>query len=315
VSHDALIRRADVAMYRAKGQGSGGIVAFRSGMSERTRGDLEQDLRRAIEGGEIGVHYQPIADIVSGTWMGVEALARWRHPRHGWVSPTTFIALAEETGLIAPLGEHVLRRAMEDRVQWQHDGVAAGDLSINVSGRQITEPRFAAVLEEHVTRSGIDPRVLRIELTETTMMEDYDTARTSIAHVQELGVKLVIDDFGTGHSTLARLRHFPASGLKLDRSFVVELGADAASERVIAAVVQLAHAVDLHVVAEGVETPEQLMLLHRLGVDGAQGFLLAMPMIAAEVAGVLRGRADALHRAGLPSIVRRGLEEVPSGAG
>jgi diguanylate cyclase (GGDEF)-like protein/PAS domain S-box-containing protein len=315
VSHDALIRRADVAMYRAKAQGSGGIVAFRSGMSERTRGDLEQDLRRAIEGGEIAVHYQPIADLVSGTWMGVEALARWRHPRHGWVSPTTFIALAEETGLIAPLGEQVLRCAMEDRMQWERDGVGAGELSINVSGRQITEPRFAATLEDHLTRSGIDPCVVRIELTETTMMEDYDTARTSIAHVQELGVKLVIDDFGTGHSTLARLRHFPATGLKLDRSFVVELGADPTSERVIAAVVQLAHAVDLHVVAEGVETPEQLMLLHRLGVDGAQGFLLAMPMAGADVVEVLRGRADALDRAGLPSIVRRGLEGAPTGAG
>jgi EAL domain-containing protein (putative c-di-GMP-specific phosphodiesterase class I) len=220
------------------------------------------------------------------------------------VSPTTFIALAEETGLIAPLGEQVLRCAMEDRMQWERDGVGAGELSINVSGRQITEPRFAATLQEHVSRSGIDPTLVRIELTETTMMEDYDTARTSIAHVQELGVKLVIDDFGTGHSTLARLRHFPATGLKLDRSFVVELGADPTSERVIAAVVQLAHAVDLHVVAEGVETPEQLMLLHRLGVDGAQGFLLAMPMAGADVVEVLRGRADALDRAGLPSIVR-----------
>jgi diguanylate cyclase (GGDEF)-like protein/PAS domain S-box-containing protein len=306
VSHDSLVRRADVAMYRAKTQGSGGIVAFRSGMTERTRGDLEHDLRRAIDDGDIEVHYQPIADLNLGRWIGVEALARWRHPHHGWVPPTTFVALAEETGLVGALGEVVFSIAMRVGAQWQRDGVDAGEMSINVSGRQLAEPRFAATVERHLRTSGLDPARLQIELTETTMMEDYDTARAAISHLKALGVRLVIDDFGTGHSTLARLRHFPASGLKLDRTFVLELGQDPASEGVVAAVVQLAHAVDLEVVAEGVETTEQLLVLQRLGVDGAQGYLLAYPTPAEEARRVVCGQADALHRAGLATIVRGG---------
>jgi diguanylate cyclase (GGDEF)-like protein len=303
VNHDTLLRRADVAMYRAKAQGSGGIVAYRTGMTQRTRADLEQDLRRAIDGGEITVHYQPIVDIARGRWTGVEALARWRHERYGWVSPTSFIALAEETGLITQLGDLVLSQALRQGAAWAALGIDACDMSVNVSGRQLAEPRFAGALEKHLTESGLAPDRLQIELTETAMMEDYDTARASIARLTELGVRLVIDDFGTGHSTLARLRHFPARGLKLDRSFVVELGQDAASEPVVAAVVQLAHAVDLHVVAEGVETAEQLLVLERLGVDGAQGFLLAGALPPEEAIEVLRGQADALHRAGLPTVV------------
>jgi diguanylate cyclase (GGDEF)-like protein len=313
VSHDTLIRRADVAMYRAKTQGSGGIVAFRTGMTQRTRGDLEQDLRRAIDDGAISVHYQPIVDLKLGRWNGAEALARWHHPRHGWVPPITFVPLAEETGLIGPLGEIVLGAAMRQWAVWMTEGVDPGEISINVSGRQLAEARFASSLAQHLADSGLDPAHVQIELTETAMMEDFDTARASIAQLNELGVRLVIDDFGTGHSTLARLRHFPASGLKLDGSFVVELGQDPASERVVAAVVQLAHAVDLDVVAEGVETAEQLLVLQRLGVDGAQGYLLAAPMPPAEAAAVLRGQAGALHRAGLTTTVTTAPAVVPIG--
>jgi EAL domain-containing protein (putative c-di-GMP-specific phosphodiesterase class I) len=191
------------------------------------------------------------------------------------------------------------------------EGVEPGEISINVSGRQLAEARFAPSVETHLTESGLDPARLQIELTETAMMEDFDTARASIARLSELGVRLVIDDFGTGHSTLARLRHFPASGLKLDGSFVVELGQDPASERVVAAVVQLAHAVELNVVAEGVETAEQLVVLQRLGVDGAQGYLLAAPMPPGEAAGVLRGQPSALHRAGLTTTVTTAPAVVP----
>ena len=314
VSHDALVRRADVAMYRAKARGSGGIVAFRTGMTERTRGDLEQDLRRAIDDALITVHYQPVVDLHLGRWAGVEALARWRHPQHGWVPPTTFVSLAEETGLIAPLGELVLASAMQQGAAWHAEGVPAGNISINVSGRQL-DTRFSSAVQKQLELSGLAPERLLIELTETTMMEDYDVARVVISHLLDLGVRLMIDDFGTGHSTLARLRHFPASGLKLDGSFVLELGQDPASEGVVAAVVQLAHALDLEVVAEGVETAEQLRALHALGVDGAQGFLLAAPMAPDETASVLRGQAGALHRAGLPTVVRTGRAAVRFEAG
>jgi diguanylate cyclase (GGDEF)-like protein len=300
---DTLVRRADVAMYRAKTRGSGGVVAFRSGMSDAGRADLEHELRRAIELGQLDVHYQPLVDLQRGRWVGVEALARWWHETQGWIPPTTFISVAEESGLIAPLGEHVLAVATREAARWANDGLADIALSVNVSGRQLAEPRFAGTVQRHLTAAGLDPSLMIIELTETTMMEDYDAASGALAQLQAIGVGLAIDDFGTGHSTLARLRHFPATALKLDRSFVVELGEDPASHSVVAAVVQLAHAMNLVVVAEGVETAEQLTTLRRLGVDCAQGYLLAAPMPPKEATAVLRGVPEALHHAGLPTVV------------
>jgi diguanylate cyclase (GGDEF)-like protein len=284
VSHDALVRCADVAMYRAKAHGAGGIVAFRSGMADRGRGDLEQDLRRAVEQRDIVVHYQPVLSLHTARWIAVEALARWRHPRHGWIAPSTFVGLAEEIGLAVALGDCVLQQVCDDAAQWTADSAMEELLvGVNVSARQLTDPRFVPSVERLVAGAGIGGARLFVELTETSMMEEFDVARAAVAAMERLGINLVIDDFGTGHSTLARLRQFPAIGLKLDRSFVAEIGEDSRSEDIVAAVVQLAHAVGMAVCAEGIETTHQLSTVKRLGVDVAQGYLLARPMPAAEL--------------------------------
>jgi diguanylate cyclase (GGDEF)-like protein/PAS domain S-box-containing protein len=291
VGHDALIRRADVAMYRAKRQGAGGIVAYRSEMSVGLHDGLEHDLRRAVERDQIQVHYQPILDIRRGRWAGVEALARWRHPAHGWIPPTTFVALAEEIGLAIAFGERVLARVCADAATWADDPVMREhQIGINVSGRQLVDPRFVGAVERLLDVTGVDPRRFVLELTETTMMEEFESAQAAVAALQSIGMSLAIDDFGTGHSTLARLRQFPASILKLDRTFMTELTEDKRSETIVAAVVQLAHAVGMTVCAEGVETAEQLATVHRLGVDLAQGFLLSRPVAADDVRVVLASR-------------------------
>ena len=279
LSDDALVRRADVAMYRAKALGSGGIVSFRSGMSESPRGDLEHELRRAVENGDIFVHYQPIVDVRTARWAGVEALARWQHPDQGWVPPMTFVALAEEMGMAVGLGEAVLARVCADAARWSADPVMREQpLGLNVSGRQLADPRFIGTLQRQLDEFGIAGSRFVVELTETTMMEEFESARASVAALQSLGMTLAIDDFGTGHSTLARLRQFPAAELKLDRSFIAELGEDKRSKDIVAAVVQLAHAVGMATCAEGIETPEQLATVQRLGVDLAQGYLLGRPL-------------------------------------
>jgi diguanylate cyclase (GGDEF)-like protein/PAS domain S-box-containing protein len=284
VGHDALVRCADVAMYRAKSQGAGGIVAFRAGMSESGRIGLEQDLRRAIDEHEITVHYQPISSLLTSSWIGVEALARWHHAAHGWVGPATFVPLAEDLGLAVPLGELVLEQVCADERSWRDDPALADLLlGINVSGRQLSDPRFMGSVQRLIVDSDVNPARLFVELTETSMMEEYDVARAAMAALRDLGVNLAIDDFGSGHSTLSRLRQFPAAGLKLDRTFIADISVDRRNEDIVAAVVQLAHAIGMVVCAEGVETVEQLEAVRRLGVDMAQGFLLAMPMPAAEV--------------------------------
>jgi len=301
VSADQLVRRADLAMYRAKAAGAGRIVRYRDGMSDGGRAELEHDLRVAIESDAITLHYQPLMDIQLGRWIGVEGLARWFHERRGWVPPATFIPLAEESGLIASLGEKMLDLGLRQGAAWHAAGLRGINMGINVSSRQLAEPSFGDAVAARLEHTGFPARRLVLELTETVMMEDWDSARAVVGKMQSLGVHLAIDDFGTGHSTLARLRQFPASGLKLDRTFVLELGRDPASEDVVAAVVQLAHAVRMAVMAEGVETIEQLLVLRRLGVDAAQGYLLGHPMPPEECAAVLRRPSDMLVRAGLPT--------------
>jgi diguanylate cyclase (GGDEF)-like protein/PAS domain S-box-containing protein len=300
VNADQLIRRADRAMYRAKAAGAGRIVRYRSGMSDGGRAELEHDLRVAIEDGDITLHYQPLIDIQLGRWIGVEGLARWSHETRGWVPPATFIPLAEESGLIASLGDKMLDIGLRQGAAWHEEGLRGINVAINVSSRQLAEKSFGDAVAAKLAETGFPARRLVLELTETVMMEDWDSARAVVAKMQALGVHLSIDDFGTGHSTLARLRQFPASGLKLDRTFVLELGRDPASEDVVAAVVQLAHAVRMAVMAEGVETVEQLRVLRRLGVDAAQGYLFGHPMPPAECAKVLRRPCDVMARAGLP---------------
>jgi EAL domain-containing protein (putative c-di-GMP-specific phosphodiesterase class I) len=257
---------------------------------------MERDLRIAIDTEQITVHYQPVADLVTRRWIAVEALARWTHPTLGAVPPELFVAIAEESGLGGALTDRVLDLVCGHAAQWRDDDVL-GDilLGANVTGRQLSDPAFAAALAQRLARAAIEPSRLFVELTESSLMEDHDTARAGLEALRELGVRAAIDDFGTGHSTLARLRQLPVDGIKLDRSFIGDLGDDQRDEDVVAAVVQLAHAVGMAVCAEGVESAEQLAVLQRLGVDTAQGFLLARPVPADEVRALLSRTPAALR--------------------
>lgn len=297
VDAETIVRRADLAMYRAKSIGRSRVVRFQTSLlAPDDVAALERDLRAAIEADEITLHFQPIVDLHTGRWAGVEALARWDHPERGPVAPETFVAIAEEAGLGGALGERVLDRTCAQGATWRDDPVMTKIVvGANVSGQQLSDPAFTTALARRLAASGMDPRRLILELTETTMMEDYDAALLGLQSLRELGVAVTIDDFGTGHSTLARLRQFPAVGVKLDRSFIVELGNDRASEDIVAAVVQLAHAVGMIVCAEGIESAAQLAVLQRLGVDAGQGFYLARPAPADEIRELFRRPPTALR--------------------
>jgi diguanylate cyclase (GGDEF)-like protein/PAS domain S-box-containing protein len=297
VDAETLLRRADLAMYRAKSIGRSRVVRYEPAMRTLTDGeDLERGLRRALEHDEIRLEFQPLADLATRAWRGVEALARWDHPDRGPVPPDVFVAIAEESDLVRRLGNRVLDLVVAQLATWRDDPVMRSVVvGANVSGRHLSDPSFVSELTHRFAASGVKPNRLLIELTETSMMEDYESARATVQALGELGVTLVIDDFGTGQSTLTRLRQFPAFGVKLDRSFIEDLAVDHRSEDIVAAVVQLAHALGMVVCAEGVETGEQLAAVQRLGVDLAQGFLLARPAPAAEVAALFSRPIAALR--------------------
>jgi c-di-GMP-specific phosphodiesterase len=297
IDAETLLRRADLAMYRAKSIGRSRIVRYEPAMRTLTDGeDLERGLRAAIENDEITLEFQPLADLVTREWVGVEALARWDHPQRGPVPPEVFVAIAEESDLVRMLGDRVLDLVVAQLATWRDHPVMKGVVvGANVSGRHLSDPSFVPTLTQRFLAQGVKPVRLIIELTETSMMEDYEAARATVTALGDLGVTLVIDDFGTGQSTLTRLRQFPAYGVKLDRSFIEDLAHDHRSEDIVAAVVQLAHALGMVVCAEGVENVEQLRAVTRLGVDLVQGFLVARPMPADKVAALFGHPAAALR--------------------
>jgi c-di-GMP-specific phosphodiesterase len=274
----SLIRDADAAMYAAKEAGRDRWVLFDEGMRRRAveRITVEAELRRGIERGELTMHYQPFCDLRSGRWSAIEALARWRHPSRGLLAPDAFIPLAEETGLIVPLGAALLDLALGQAGRW----VAAGrslPVSINLSVVQLADPTLPHELARAMRHHGVSAEQVWVEVTETGIMERLDQARWALEQIAELGVRVLIDDFGTGYSSIARLRQLPVTGVKIDQGFVIGLGEDPAVARVLAAITGLAHALDLEVVAEGIETAAALESARELGVDAAQGHHLARP--------------------------------------
>lgn len=289
----ALVRDADAAMFQAKEAGRARHVLFDERLRQRavTRVTMEADLRRAIERREITLHYQPIVDVERRRWSGVEALARWPHPTRGFVQPADFIPLAEETGLIIPLGLQILEQAVADAGRLANEGINV-TTSANISVAQLTDPTIpdavAAVLERH----GVAPERLVLEVTETAVMEHFDVARDALARITDLGVYVVIDDFGTGYSSIARLGELPVACVKIDRSFTMKLGVEPQMPRIFAAITDLAHALDLRVVAEGIETDAMLDAVAEVGCDYAQGYLFARPMPVEEVRDVLRKSVD-----------------------
>ena len=247
---------------------------------------LENALRRAIERDELRVHYQPLVEAPSGQIIGVEALARWQSQEFGAVSPTEFIPLAEETGMIETLGEWVLRTACQQSRAWQRDGVSLR-LAVNVSSHQVRSGRIVQTVERTLHDSGLDPRNLELELTESALItEDPGVIDTLIA-LRNLGVRLALDDFGTGFSSLTHLARFPIETIKIDRSFVSGIGTDEQARAIVSALVAMAHRLQLTVIAEGVGSEEQLAILREEGCDEVQGFLIGQPLGAEEFAVIL----------------------------
>ncbi|MEW6471125.1 MAG: EAL domain-containing protein [Actinomycetota bacterium] len=284
VTPESLVRDADAAMYRAKEQGRNRHELFDAGTRELAlaRHETTNALRRGIERGELLVHYQPVVDLTTGRIVGVEALVRWNHPQRGILPPGEFMALAEETGLVVPLGAVVLRTACRQVAAWRSAGGALADLSVsvNLAARQLLAPDLPAVVEEAVAASGLDPAQLCLEITESALLEDGDSSTRALNRLKAIGVQIGVDDFGTGFSSLTYLKRFPVDVLKIDRSFVEGLGRDRQDRAIVASVVDLAHAFGLTTVAEGVETPEQLDELRALGCEWGQGYLWSPPLPA-----------------------------------
>ena len=286
---ETLLRNADVAMYRAKEDGDT-FRFYAPKMDQRVHETLEMeaDLRRALERAELLLHYQPKVDLASGEITGAEALLRWQHPQRGLVAPGMFIPLAEETGLILPIGEWVLATACAQVRAWQVQGLEAVPVAVNLSARQFRKADLAETVHRVLRESGIAPRLLELELTESMIMRDPQAAAATMQQLKALGVRLALDDFGTGYSSLNYLRRFPVDSLKIDRSFISDAACDPSAAAVATSIVAIAHSLGLHAVAEGVETREQLAFLRNCGCDSLQGYYFSRPVPAADFAALLR---------------------------
>jgi diguanylate cyclase (GGDEF)-like protein/PAS domain S-box-containing protein len=282
---EALLSSADIAMYRAKDLGRNGFQLSSPAMNARSvsRLSLERDLRMAIERGEFTLVYQPQAGVLSGQAVGVEALLRWNHPQRGVVLPGEFISIAEETRLILPLGEWVLRTACEQARQWQSDGGPRLRVAVNLSALQFRQRDLARTVHTVLSESGIEPDSLELEITESAAMLDAEMTIEVLSELREMGVRIAIDDFGTGHASLSYLKQFPIDVLKIDRSFVSDMEGSRQGTAIITAIIGLAHGLGLGVLAEGVESESQLRQLAAGGCDEYQGFLLSKPLPPAVV--------------------------------
>jgi diguanylate cyclase (GGDEF)-like protein/PAS domain S-box-containing protein len=286
----ALIQHAEVAMYRAKDLGRNAVQFYTPAMNARARERmaLEGALRSALQHGEFELYYQPQIDLLSGNLVGVEALIRWRHPILGMVRPDRFIHLAEETGLIVPIGAWVLRTACRQSRDWQHAGYGPLRIGVNLSARQFAQPGLVREIERVLEETGMAPTSLEIELTESLVMEDVEGAIRTMWELKRMGVKLSIDDFGTGYSSLSYLRRFPVDVLKIDRSFVRDITDSEDDAAMVAVIIDLARGLHMRVIAEGVETEAQLDFLKRRGCDEVQGHVYAHAVPGAEVEAMLR---------------------------
>jgi diguanylate cyclase (GGDEF)-like protein len=291
---ERVMRDAHAALSSAKAQGRGSVSVFDAAIRERVveRIEIEKALHRALREGEFRVFYQPLVRFSGTEVIGFEALVRWAHPERGLVAPMEFIPIAEENGLIVPIGEWVLREVCHQAAQWSIAVPGAEPLvvSVNLSARQLAHPDLVATVADALGQSGIDPSMLLVEVTESTLMSDPELATTILHALRSLGVRIAVDDFGTGHSSLGYLKHLPVDCLKIDRSFVSGLGVDPDDRAIVGAVVSMGHALGLTVTAEGVETTQQLDELESLGCDVGQGFYFAKPQPGEVVTALVRHR-------------------------
>ena len=291
VDAEVLLRSADVAMYLAKDRGKNRYAVFEAHMhtSVFERLELKADLVRAIDDGQLRCHYQPIVSLQTGRITGVEALVRWEHPTRGLLFPDAFIPLAEDTGLIVPLGRWVMREACQQLRAWQLRLPASStmSMSINLSVRQLMHEQIIRDVREAVGDAGLDPSTVTMEITETTLMHDTEMTRERLAQLREIGVSLAVDDFGTGYSSLQYVQRFPIDIIKIDRSFVTGLGTNPGDGAVVQSMIELSQRLGVHTVAEGIDRPEQVTLLQSLGADLGQGYLFSKPVEADRISALL----------------------------
>ncbi|NTU80350.1 MAG: bifunctional diguanylate cyclase/phosphodiesterase, partial [Chloroflexales bacterium] len=280
-----LIRNADTAMYQAKANGGATFQFYTESMTRAVnlRLELEGRLRRALERQEFVLHYQPQIDLATGRTIGVEALIRWYQPEQGLISPAQFIPVAEETGLIGPIGEWVLRSACAQVQAWRDDGHSELTLSVNLSPRQFRQLGLVRMIQAALAESGLPASQLELEITEGAVMEHPEQAIATLQVLREQGVRLAIDDFGTGYSSLSYLQRFALNKLKIDRSFIKELPNKARDASIAATIIAMAHNLGLEVLAEGVESAEQLAWLRAHRCDAAQGYLFSRPLPAEQL--------------------------------
>ena len=301
-SAEALITNADAAMYHIKKSGRNDFRFFAPQMGDffPERLALENDLRGALEAGQLELHYQPKVALQSGRVTGMEALARWRHPERGLIAPAEFIPLAEETGLIVPVGQWVAREACRQNRAWQNQGLPRMPVAINLSAVQLRRTDLVETVALALQESGLEARFLELEVTESAVMQNASEASVMLERLRRMGVNLAIDDFGTGYSSLSYLKRFPLNALKIDRSFVRDISCDADDAAIVQAIIALAHGLGLKVIAEGVENDAQLQFLRSLGADEYQGYLLTRALPRDEFARWLEGAVASKARAGRP---------------
>ncbi len=291
---DALLEHAETAMYQAKSQGRGTHAFFSNDFNKRAseRLSLESELRRAIEREELQLHYQPKVSLLTGRILGAEALIRWKHPTLGMVSPVRFIPIAEETGLIVDIGRWVMAQACRQLRSWGDAGLPPVSVSVNVSPAQFSRSSLLKDVKQLLGSTRIDPKTLVLEVTEGVLMSDIEAAVNLLKTVRAMGVRLSVDDFGTGYSSLAYLRRLPLDELKIDRSFVMGLPAEKDSLAIVRAVIAMAHALNLKVIAEGVELDSQLEVLRAAKCDEYQGYLCSKPVPAEDFAVLLERKGS-----------------------
>ncbi len=289
-----FLRDADAAMYRAKESGKARYEIFDREMHVRNMNllQVETDLRHAVERNEFEVHYQPIVDLVTGRVQEFEALIRWRHPKHGLIAPNEFVEVAEETGLIVPIGKWILEESCRQTAEWQQHYSFPLSISVNLSAKQLMHPTLTGQVKEILERTGLDALQLKLEVTESTVMEHSERSLKVLQELDELGIALSTDDFGTGYSSLSYLQRFPFERIKIDRSFINVLGTDEKSGLIVKTILMLGENLGIEVVAEGVETLKQLELLRDLGCKLGQGYLFSRPVIAADADKFLTQGAD-----------------------
>ncbi len=280
----ALMQAADTALYVSKREGRNTYRFYDTDMAAavRQRHELEQGLRLALERQELELWYQPQVGLKQGRVVGVEALVRWRHPERGIVPPMEFLPVASDTGLIIPLGEWVLRTACRQAQLWRQAGIRLDHVAVNVDGQQLVRSDFVATVAAVLEETGLPPEGLELEITEGFLLENAENGMGTVMRFSDMGVDIAIDDFGTGYSSLAYLKYLHADCLKIDKSFVNDLPGDSTSAAIIRAVISLGHGLGFTLVAEGVETAEQLAYLRKAGCDLVQGYYFAKPMPADE---------------------------------